>query len=85
MRPAAASRLRLGPERQPEDRDEPDGALVVERVADVVRGERLVVQRVRASAADDHGVAAIEADPDLAGDEALGSGDVVAQVRLERR
>ena len=70
----------LHAQRQPEDLDEPDGGGVVERVALVVGREALVVQRQRRAAPDDHGLAVIEPDPDLARHDALRRGDVAAQV-----
>ena len=75
---------RLDPQRQPEDLDEPDRAGVVERVALVVRGERLVVQRHRRAPPDDDRRAVIQPHPDLARDDPLRRRDVRPQVARQR-
>src|SRR4029079_13500830 len=56
----------LDAQRQPEDLDEPDRRRVVERIALVVRGERLVVQRHRGAPPDDDSRPVVKTYRDLA-------------------
>ena len=74
----------LDPKRQPEDLDEADRRRVIEGVALVVRGEALVVERHRRATPDDDGVAVIQPDPNLAGDDPLRRRGVGAKVARQR-
>ena len=73
----------LGPQRQPEDLDEPDRGRVVERVARVVGGQVLLVQRERGAATGHDGAAVIEANPDLTRDHPLRARDIPAKVTVQ--
>src|SRR5207244_4970915 len=71
LRLPGATPRRLGPERQPEDRDEAHGAGMVERVPLVVGREGAIVEGARAAAPGDRGGAVVELDPDITGHDLL--------------